>query len=67
MDGVRESYIQHATVEKHKNDPEVQEVNKMWGKVWQAVIKAGQVGTALTAGQHFYQLVESTLKLTGHH
>jgi len=67
MDGVRESYVQHVTVEKHKNDPEVQEVSKMWGKVWEVVIKAGQAGTALTAGQHFYQLVASTLKLTGHH
>lgn len=64
LDGIREAYVSRDTVEHYKNEPEVQEVSKLWVKVWDVVIKAGKVGAAITAGEHFYRLVESTLKLT---
>ncbi|HEY2914442.1 MAG TPA: hypothetical protein VGK21_13855 [Candidatus Angelobacter sp.] len=64
MDGIREVYVQKDIVENHKDDAEVKEVSKMWSRIWQVVIKAGQVNSALNAGEHFLRLVASTF--TGH-
>lgn len=64
LDTLREASVSRETLASHKDDPEVKEISKLWGKLWQTVIKAGQVGAALKASEEFYRLVASTL--TGH-